>query len=90
MFITPKPIFGQGYKKGVEKPNHTPDLPITIRVPSKGRDPWFSIHRSKWYELEASGAISFLRLRAKGKRRGVTLIETAAVLRMLEEARAQQ
>jgi hypothetical protein len=62
--------------------------PITFRIPSLGgRDPYFNLPRSKYYELENQGALKLIRLRDKGKKRGTTLVPFADVMRVIEEAR---
>jgi hypothetical protein len=62
--------------------------PITFRLPSLGgRDPYFNLPRSKYYELETQGALKLIRLRDKGKKRGTTLVPFADVMRVIEEAR---
>lgn len=62
-------------------------LPHTFRLPTRGRDPYFGLTRAYFYWAEAQGLIRLLRLRGRGKKRGVTLVETAEVLRMLAQAR---
>ena len=53
----------------------SPPTPITFRLPSKnGRDPWFHLSRSWYFAAEARGDLKMIRLRAKGKTRGVTLL----------------
>ena len=64
------------------------NAPITFRIPSLGgRDPYFNLPRSKYYELENQGALKLIRLRDKNKKRGTTLVPFADVLRVIEEAR---
>jgi hypothetical protein len=66
----------------------SPATPIAFRIPSAGaRDPYFSLPRSKYYELENQGALKLIRLREKNKKRGTTLVPFADVLRVIEEAR---
>lgn len=62
------------------------NLPVTFRVPAHGRDPIFSLTRAWFYAAETDGRLTLLRLRAKGKKRGVTLVRTADVLALIEEA----
>jgi hypothetical protein len=65
-----------------------PVTPVAFRIPSAGgRDPYFNLPRSKYYELETQGALKLIRLRDKGKKRGTTLVPFADVLRVIEEAR---
>jgi hypothetical protein len=61
------------------------ELPITFRLPRVGqRDPHFGLSRAWYYNAEADGRLSLIRLREKGKKRGATLIPSAAVLALLE------
>ena len=60
------------------------ELPITFRLPrSGGRDPHFGLSRSWYYNAEVDGGLTMIRLRAKGKSRGTTLIRTADVLALI-------
>jgi len=60
------------------------ELPITFRIPKGGqRDAHFGLSRSWYYAAEADGRLALIRLREKGKKRGTTLVPTAAVLAML-------
>ncbi|MFA7344917.1 MAG: hypothetical protein WC003_11485 [Terrimicrobiaceae bacterium] len=60
------------------------ELPITFRLPKSGqRDAHFGLSRSWYYAAEADGRLALIRLRDKGKKRGTTLVPTAAVLVML-------
>jgi hypothetical protein len=61
------------------------ELPITFRLPRVGlRDPYFGLSRAWYYGAESDGRLSLIRLREKGKKRGATLVPTAAVLALLE------
>ena len=60
------------------------ELPITFRLPRVGqRDPHFGLSRAWYYNAEADGRLALIRLREKGKKRGATLIPSAAVLALL-------
>jgi hypothetical protein len=49
--------------------------PETFRLPKPGQqDPYFGLSRTAYYELEATGAIRFIRLRKRGNTRGIVLI----------------
>jgi len=49
--------------------------PEYYRLPKPGHaDPFFSLSRSYYYQLEARGLLKLVRIRDKGKERGVTLI----------------
>jgi hypothetical protein len=61
------------------------ELPVTFRLPKAGqRDEHFQCSRAWYYSAEADGRLSLIRLREKGKSRGVTLVSTAQVLALLE------
>lgn len=62
--------------------------PITYRLPSKGTDPYFGLTRSFYYAAETQGRLTLIRLRSKGKSRGVTLVDFQEVRSLVEEARA--
>jgi hypothetical protein len=62
-----------------EKPP-TQQHPITFRLPRPGvPDPYFNLSRSFYYALEQRGLLKLVRIRDKGKERGVTLIPYADV-----------
>lgn len=67
-------------------PGAAASLPVTFRLPHKGRDPYFNLGRTWYYGAERAGLLSLIRLRTKGQKRGVTLIKTADVLALLEKA----
>lgn len=51
-----------------------PSKPEFFRLPAKGGDPFFGLTRSWFYAAEARGDIKLVRLRERGKLRGVTLV----------------
>src|SRR5437660_12129833 len=53
--------------------------PEFFRLPTTGGDPFFGLTRSFYYEGENRGYWSLVRLRERGKQRGVTLIPFDAV-----------
>jgi hypothetical protein len=55
-------------------PSNSSLEPVTFRLPACGGDPHFGLTKSYYYGLEAKGLIELLRLRGKGKKRGVTLV----------------
>lgn len=55
-------------------PLNSPIEPVTFRLPACGGDPYFGLTKSYYYQLEGRGLIELLRLRGKGKKRGVTLV----------------
>ena len=64
--------------------------PEFYRLPAKGGDPYFHLGRSFYYEGEKRGYWKLVRLRERGKLRGVTLIPydqvAAFVRKQIEEA----
>lgn len=63
--------------------------PEFFRLPSKGGDPHFGLTRSFYYAGEQRGYWNLIRIRERGKRRGVTLISfnsVAAFIRKQSEA----
>jgi hypothetical protein len=60
------------------------ELPVTFRLPRAGeRDPHFGLSRSWYYAEEADGRLSLIRLRNKGRKRGVTLVRSSDVLTLI-------
>jgi hypothetical protein len=60
--------------------------PETFRLPkSGGGDPYFGFTRSFYYEGEQRGYWRLIRIRERGKLRGVTLIPFDAVARFVRE-----
>jgi hypothetical protein len=53
--------------------------PEAFRLPSKGGDPHFGLSRSYYYEKEKLGWWKLIRLRERGKLRGITLVPYDAV-----------
>jgi hypothetical protein len=53
--------------------------PETFRLPKSGGDPYFGFTRSFYYEGEARGYWKLVRIRERGKLRGVTLVPYDAV-----------
>jgi hypothetical protein len=54
--------------------------PETFRLPKRGVDPFFGFTRSFYYEGEVRGYWRLIRIRERGKQRGVTLVPFDAVL----------
>lgn len=80
--ITHQPTTGTPVNTGSPK---LKELPVTFRLPKAGqRDENFGCSRAFYYAAEADGRLSLIRLREKGKTRGVTLVPTAQVLALLE------
>jgi hypothetical protein len=63
--------------EGAERPSHNP--PEFFRLPKSGGDPYFGLGRSYYYEGEKDGHWRLIRLRKRGKLRGVTLVPYDAV-----------
>jgi hypothetical protein len=57
--------------------------PEFFRLPKKGGDPYFGFGRSYYYEGEQRGYWKLVRIRDRGKLRGVTLIPYDAVARFV-------
>jgi hypothetical protein len=48
--------------------------PEFYRLPKRGGDPYFNLTRSWYYQAEKHGLLTLVRLRQRGRRRGVTLV----------------
>jgi hypothetical protein len=59
--------------------------PETFRLPKDGVDPFFGLSRSFYYELEKRGLVRLIRIRKRGRQRGVTLIPFDSVARLVRE-----
>jgi len=57
----------------------SPSRPEFFRLPKAGGDPHFGLGRSYYYEGEKDGHWRLIRLRKRGKQRGVTLVPYDAV-----------
>jgi hypothetical protein len=53
--------------------------PETFRLPKAGGDPFFGLGRSFYYEGEKRGYWRLIRIRDRGKLRGITLVPYDAV-----------
>jgi hypothetical protein len=64
--------------------------PEFFRLPKPGkRDPHFDLSRTAYYELEAAGAIRFIRMKKPGNTRGRVLISFDDVKNYLERLRSR-
>ena len=63
--------------------------PVTFRLPPKGVDPHFGFTRSWYYQAEAEGRLTLIRVRSRGKARGVTLVPYAEVKALIEQEKLQ-
>ncbi len=61
--------------------------PVSFRLPVRGVDPHFGLTRSYYYQLEAEGRLELIRLRSKGKSRGVTLVPYDEVKALIDGQR---
>src|SRR5262249_792834 len=60
-----------------------PQRPEFFRLPKSGGDPHFGFGRSFYYTGEARGYWRLVRIRERGKRRGITLVDYNAVDRFV-------
>jgi len=63
--------------EGAARPSQSP--PEFFRLPKSGGDPHFGLGRSYYYEGEKLGYWKLVRIRQRGKQRGVTLVPYDAV-----------
>jgi hypothetical protein len=64
--------------------------PETFRLPKIGEDPYFGLTRSWYYAAEKRGVLQLIRLRQRGKLRGVVLVPYDDVGRIVHLAREQE
>ena len=71
-------LLEQPRSEGADRPS--PNRPEFFRLPKSGGDPYFGLGRSYYYEGEKQGYWRLVRIRQRGKLRGVTLVpyETVA------------
>ena len=62
--------------EGAARPSQRPEF---FRLPKSGGDPFFGLGRSYYYEGEKNGFWRLVRVRQRGKLRGVTLVPYDAV-----------
>jgi len=63
--------------EGAARPSQS--RPEFFRLPKSGGDPYFGLGRSYYYEGEKQGYWKLIRIRQRGKLRGVTLVPYDAV-----------
>src|SRR5437764_3779101 len=63
--------------EGAERPSQS--KPEFFRLPKAGGDPYFGLGRSYYYQGEQLGYWRLVRIRQRGKLRGVTLVPYDAV-----------
>ena len=76
----------------IEAPSGTaqqsvPHRPEFFRLPKHGVDPYFGLGRSFYYEAETRGWFKLVRLRDRGKQRGITLVPYDAVAAFIQRER---
>jgi hypothetical protein len=59
--------------------------PECFRLPKRGGDPFFGFSRSFYYEGEQRGYWRLIRIRERGKQRGVTLIPFDAIAQFVRK-----
>lgn len=64
-----------------------PDRPETYRLPTKGGDPYFGLTRGWYYAAERDGLLRLVRLRMRGRQRGVTLVPYDDVAAIINSAK---
>ena len=62
-----------------------PQRPETYRLPKSGGDPFFGFGRSFYYRGEQLGYWRLVRIRERGKIRGVTLVNYDAVAKFVRQ-----
>jgi hypothetical protein len=68
--------------EGADRPSQS--RPEFFRLPKSGGDPYFGLGRSYYYEGEKQGYWRLVRIRQRGKLRGITLVpydDVAAFIR---------
>jgi hypothetical protein len=61
--------------------------PEFFRLPKSGGDPYFGFGRSYYYEGEKQGYWSLIRIRQRGKLRGITLVPYDAIAAFIDNQR---
>jgi hypothetical protein len=64
--------------------------PETYRLPTKGGDPFFGFSRSWYYGAESRGCFKLIRIRDRGKKRGVVLARYTDILGFVNRAASEQ
>ncbi len=87
--MNPINISGQSYivprSEGADRPSQRP--PEFFRLPKSGGDPYFGLGRSYYYEGEKQGYWSLIRIRHRGKLRGVTLVPYDTIAAFIQKHR---
>jgi hypothetical protein len=74
--------------QGAQAP--TTSKPEFFRLPTRGPDPYFGLTRATYYALEKRGAFRLIRLRERGKIRGVTLIPYDVISDFIRKTAAEE
>jgi hypothetical protein len=69
--------------EGAARPSQSP--PEFFRLPKAGGDPYFGLGRSYYYEGEKQGYWRLIRIRQRGKLRGVTLVPYDAIAAFIRD-----
>jgi hypothetical protein len=69
--ISKQPTTTAPRSEGAARPSQRPEF---FRLPKSGGDPHFGLGRSYYYEGEKNGFWRLVRIRQRGKLRGVTLV----------------
>ena len=77
---------GQGSSKSNLAPHVRPEF---YRLPSKGGDPFFGLTRSYYYAAESAGLLRLVRLRKRGKTRGITLVPYEKIAALIHAAQQE-
>jgi hypothetical protein len=72
-----QPTITAPLSEGAARPSQPP--PEFFRLPKSGGDPYFGLGRSYYYEGEKQGYWRLVRIRQRGKLRGITLVPYDAV-----------
>jgi len=74
--------------ESADRPSQSP--PEFFRLPKSGGDPYFGLGRSYYYHGEQQGYWRLIRIRQRGKLRGVTLVPYDAIAAFIRnQARAE-
>ena len=71
--------------EGAERPSRS--RPEFFRLPKSGGEPYFGLGRSYYYEGEKQGYWTLIRIRQRGKLRGVTLVPYDVVAAFIRNQR---
>ena len=70
--------------------NSAPNFrPEAYRLPIKGGDKYFGLTRSWYYQAEKEGLIRLVRIRTRGRLRGITLVPYDDVAALVDAAKQQ-